>query len=192
MIETVLLALFVAKKKGYKLNLLFKNWVIYPVLIVTFFYFVINITIFFGVYGFVKYTKLLETLYVLTFLPLIFKFELYKSALIGSICIFIGTALNKLAMEGNGGKMPVFPTLSYITGYVKQDSFSKVRDIHILGNSETKFKFLTDYLDLGYSILSIGDVFIRLFTFIIIYHSITHINRLDLTKKDTREEDEIW
>lgn len=192
MIETVLLVLFVAKKKGYKLNLLFRNWVIYPVLIVTFFYFVINITIFLGFYGFVKYTKLLETLYVLTFLPLILKYELYKSALIGSVCIFIGTALNKLAMKGNGGKMPVFPTLSYRTGYVKQDSFSKVRDIHILGNSETKFKFLTDYLDLGYSILSIGDVFIRLFTFIIIYHSIKHINQLDLTKKGTREEDEIW
>jgi hypothetical protein len=43
MIETVLLALFVAKIKGYKLDLLFKDWAIYPVIIFTFFYLGINI-----------------------------------------------------------------------------------------------------------------------------------------------------
>ncbi|WP_461207182.1 DUF5317 family protein [Clostridium sp. DL1XJH146] len=176
MVETVLLALFIAKLKGYKLKPLFKDWAIYPPVIFTLLYVVMNITIFLGFYGFVKYARLLETLYVLTFLALIFKYSLYKSAFVGSICIFIGTALNKLAMAANGGKMPVFPTLSYLTGYAKPDSFDKVNDIHILGSSSTKVKFLTDYLDLGYSILSIGDVFIRLFTFIIIYSSIKYIN----------------
>lgn len=184
MIETVLLALFVAKMKGYKLKPLFKDWAVYPSLMFTLFYLFLNITIFLGFYGFIKHTGLLETLYVLTFLTLIFKYELYKSALVGSICIFIGSSLNKLAMLVNGGKMPVFPTLSYITGYVKPDSFSKVNDIHILGSSETKLKVLTDYFDLGYSILSIGDIFIRLFTFIIIYNSIKYINQLEFTKID--------
>ncbi|MGN0028014.1 MAG: DUF5317 family protein, partial [Clostridium sp.] len=74
------------------------------------------------------------------------------------------------------GYMPVFPSLSYLTGYAKVDSFSKVKDIHILGNSSTKLKFLTDIFDIGYSVLSLGDIFIRCFVFIIIYNTIKKIN----------------
>ncbi|GAA0727765.1 hypothetical protein GCM10008905_25750 [Clostridium malenominatum] len=73
--------------------------------------------------------------------------------------------------------MPVFPTLSYLTGYATPDAFSKVDDIHVLGNSSTKLKFLTDIIDVGYSILSIGDIFIRVFVFIIIFNTIKHMNR---------------
>jgi len=179
MIETVLLAMLAAKIKGYKLKPLFKDWAVYPAMIFTLFYVFLQITIFCGYYGFIKYASLFETFYVFTFLTLIFKYELYKSAMTGSVCIFIGTALNKLAMSANKGKMPVFPTLSYITGYAKPESFLKVNDIHILGSSVTKLKFLTDYIDLGYSILSIGDIFIRLFTFIIIFNSIKYINKIE-------------
>lgn len=176
MIETVLLAVLVAKIKGYKLKPLFKTWAVYPSMAFTLFYIFLQISIFLGSYDFVKYAGLLEKLYILTFLPLILEYELYKSAFVGSACIFIGTLLNKLAMSANGGKMPVFPTLSYITGYIKADSFSKVKDIHTLGSSVTKLKFLTDYIDIGYSILSIGDVFIRVFTFIIFFNAIKHAN----------------
>ena len=183
MIETVLLAMLVAKIKGYKLTPLFKDWAIYPAMIFTLFYVFLQITIFCGYYGFIKYAKLFETIYIFTFLPLIFKYRLYVSAFAGSVCIFIGTALNKLAMSANGYKMPVFPTLSYITGYTKPESFLKVKDIHILGSKVTKIKFLTDYIDLGYSILSIGDVFIRLFAFIIIFNSIKYINEINIKHK---------
>ena len=79
--------------------------------------------------------------------------------------------------------MPVFPTLSYLTGYGKVEAFDKVNDIHILGNSSTKLKFLTDIFDIGYSILSIGDVFIRLYVFIIIYSVIKEIN-VERTKEN--------
>jgi hypothetical protein len=72
--------------------------------------------------------------------------------------------------------MPAFPTLSYLTGYVKQDVFTKVNDIHALGSSATKLKFLTDVIDIGYSIMSIGDVFIRVFAFIIIFSAIKKSN----------------
>lgn len=176
MIETILLAMLVAKIKGYNLKPLFKSWTAYPSMIFTLLYVFLDITIFYGDYRFIKYEGLLEKVYVLTFLALIFKYKLYKGAIIGSVSIFIGTALNMLAIAANEGKMPVFPTLSYITGYVKPDSFAKVKDIHILGNEATKLKFLTDYIDLGYSILSIGDIFIRFFTFIIIFNSIKYTN----------------
>ena len=184
MIETILLAMLISRIKGYKLKPMFKSWVFYPALIFTLFYVFLNITIFCGYYGFIKYSRLLETAYLSTFLFLIFKYNLYGSAIIGSIAIFIGTTLNRLAISANGGKMPVFPTLSYITHYVKPDSFSKVKDIHILGSEATKLKFLTDYIDIGYSILSIGDIFIRFFTFIIIFNAIKYINERDMEESN--------
>lgn len=177
MIETVLLAVLIAKIKGYKLKPLFKTWTVFPSMTFNIFYIFLQISIFLGCYDFVKYAGLLEKLYILTFLPLILKYKLYKSAFVGSACVFIGTLLNKWAMSANGGKMPAFPTLSYITGYINADSFSKVKDIHIMGSSATKLKFLTDYIDIGYSILSIGDVFIRMFTFIIFFNAIKHSNK---------------
>jgi hypothetical protein len=177
MIETILLAMLICKIKGYKLKPLFKSWAFYPTMIFTIFYVFLQITIFCGDYRFIKHSSLLEKVYIFTFLVLIFTYRLYGSAIIGSISIFIGTALNKLAIASNGGKMPVFPTLSYVTGYAKLESFTKVNDIHILGGEASKLKLLTDYIDFGYSILSIGDIFIRFFTFIIIFNSIKHINK---------------
>lgn len=177
MIETILLAMLISKIKGYKLKPMFKSWVFYPMLIFTLFYVFLQITIFCGYYGFVKYSALLEKAYLSTFLLIVFKYEVYGSAIIGSFSVFIGTMMNKLAMSANGGKMPVFPSLSYMTGYYKPDVFLKVKDIHILGSETTKLKMLTDYIDLGYSILSIGDIFIRFFTFIIVYNSIKFINK---------------
>lgn len=134
--------------------------------------------VFFGNYNFIKYTGILEKVYFCTFFILIIKYKQYVSAIIGSTAIIVGTILNKIAISANNGKMPVFPTLSYLTGYIKQDVFIKVKDIHVIGNASSNLKFLTDFIDLGYSILSIGDVFIRIFTFIIIYNSIKSINNI--------------
>ena len=36
--------------------------------------------------------------------------------------------------------------------------------------------YLTDIFDVGYSVLSIGDIFIRVFVFIIIYNTVKHLN----------------
>lgn len=180
MVETILLALLIAKVKGYKLKPLFCSWAVYPAISFTVLYIFLQVTIFYGYYGIVKYARLIETLYLITFLSLIFKYKLYTSAAIGSVSIFIGTALNRWAISANNGKMPVFPTLSYITGYSKPGSFLKVNDIHVLGLQSTKLKILTDYIDLGYSVLSIGDVFIRFFTFIIIFNAIKYVNKTKL------------
>lgn len=176
MIETILLAMLIAKLKGYKLKPLFKSWGVYPVFGFVIIYMILNSMIFFGNYSFIKYAKYLEALYILTFLIPILKYKQYISSIIGSLSIVIGTLLNKIAMGANGGKMPVFPTLSNLTGYYKPGVFGKVMDIHILGSTSTKLKALTDFIDLGYSILSIGDVFIRFFTFIIIYGLIKYLN----------------
>lgn len=172
MLETILFAFFFARIKGYQVKPVFNIWWIYPPLLFTTYYIFLNIKILLGYYEAIQYASIIETLYILSFIPIILKLKLYKSAIWGSLAIFAGSLLNKIAMFYNGGKMPVYPSLSYITGYVKPDSFSRVNDIHILGDSNTKLKFLTDIFDIGYSILSVGDIFIRLFTFILIYDSI--------------------
>ena len=89
----------------------------------------------------------------------------------------IGTLLNKFVIIQNGGKMPVYASLSKLTGYYNKSAIQAVDSIHIIGNESTKFKFLTDYIDIGSSILSIGDLFIHSFIFIVIYYTIKEINK---------------
>ncbi|MBU3101171.1 MULTISPECIES: DUF5317 family protein [Clostridium] len=177
MIEPILLALIFAKIKGYKIRLLFKNWAIYPVLTFVLLYVISEVMIFNDNYTFIKYTSVFHYFYLLTFIILIIKYKLNISAIIGSIFIIIGSILNNIVIAANNGKMPVFPTLSYLTGYVKSDSFMKVKDIHILGSGVTKLKCLTDIIDVGYCIMSIGDICIRVFVFIILFNTIKVINK---------------
>lgn len=180
MTETILIALAFAKIKRYKLKPVFKSWGIYPIFAFGLIYVIIEVMIFHDNYSFIKYTNLFHILYILVFLILIIKYKLNFSAIIGSVFIFIGSALNNIAISANNGKMPVFPNLSYVTGYVKQDAIMKINDIHVLGNSSIKLKFLTDIIDVGYSILSIGDVFIRFFAFIVIFNTIKAINETNI------------
>lgn len=188
MIETILLTFLISKLKGYRLKPLFKTWDIYLILFFELVYWILQGAVFLGDYSFIRYAGVFKSVYLYSFFILIFRYKLYYSAILGSVSIVIGSLLNKIAISANNGKMPVFPTLSYLTGYATIDSFSKVNDIHILGNSATKIKFLTDFIDTGYSILSIGDVFIRLFVFVIIFNAIKYLNNnkeeygLDLNK----------
>ncbi|MCB2360074.1 DUF5317 family protein [Clostridium estertheticum] len=177
MIEPILLALVFAKIKGYKIKPLFKSWAMYPVLIFAILYVILEVMIFNNNYTLIKYTSIYHYLYLLTFIILVIKYKLNISAIIGSILIIIGSILNNIVIAANNGKMPVFPTLSYLTGYVKSDSFMKVKDIHILGSGVTKLKFLTDIVDVGYCIMSIGDICIRAFVFIILFNTIKVINQ---------------
>jgi hypothetical protein len=64
-----------------------------------------------------------------------------------------------------------------LTGYYNEDAIKTVDNIHIIGDSSTKFKFLADFIDTWTSILSIGDVLIHSFIFIVIFHTIKEINR---------------
>lgn len=172
MLETILLAFIVAKLKGYNISNIFKNWAIYPVLVLELCVWISQIMIFNNNYSMIKFAAVLKALYLCSYLGLIFKYDLYRQALIGSGFVLAGGLLNDIAIRLNKGFMPVFPTLSYVTGYVKENTFDIVNDIHILGGPETKVKILTDFIDLGYSVLSIGDVLIRVFVFMIIYSSI--------------------
>lgn len=176
MIETILLAIVICKIKGYDIKPLFKSWAVYPVVCLELVYLAFQINIFMGNYEILDKISMFKTIYFLSYLFLVLKNEIYISAIIGSVFMVLGGWLNDLAMKANGGLMPVFPTLSYLTGYAKEGAFGLANDIHILGNAHTNLKILTDFIDIGYSILSIGDIFIRVFVFLIIYNSIKTLN----------------
>lgn len=110
------------------------------------------------------------------YLLLVYRYELYTTAIKGFFFVILGGVLNDIAIKANGGFMPVYQSLSYLTGRATLEKYQMINDIHILGSSETKVKFLTDFIDLGYTILSIGDICMRIFVFMIIYNSIKKIN----------------
>jgi hypothetical protein len=185
MIFTICFAMLLAKIKGYKASYLFKTWTIYPALLIDLAYVYFQVNIFIGNYNVVLYASIIRYSFLLSFLIPMFVYQLYKPAIIGSCSILVGSALNNFVMSQNarliGGKivkqMPVYPSLSYITGYVKAEAFLIVKDVHVLGNANTHWKILTDYIDVGFSILSIGDLFIHFYVFIMVYYLIKALNK---------------
>ncbi len=176
MIETVIIAFVVAKIKGYKIKPLFKDWAIYPAMSFVLAYVVLQAMIFLGIYGMLKYAFLFKPLFLMMFIIPMVKYNQYIAGMVGSGFVIAGTILNKIVMAANNGKMPVFATFSKITGYVKPNTVYDIDNIHCLGTSATKLKFLTDIFDVGYSVMSLGDILIRTFVFIIIYSSIRYLN----------------
>lgn len=179
MVEMILLAFLVAKLRKYRLTPLFKEWTIYPVLVFALIYLYLDYTIFKGDYSFVRYSTVFRILYYSMFSILIFKHKQYKAGFISFVLIMSGGILNNMVMKANDGKMPVFPSLSYITGYIKPDTFdnmAKYDSIHILGSSSTRLAFLADKVDFGYTIISAGDVLMHLMAFVIIYGVIRQLN----------------
>ena len=184
MILSLIAVVLLAKWKHYKIKYLFYTWTFYPFLISQCILIFFQLSVFWGSYFFVQYASLIKSLCIGVFIFPIIAFEMYKPALAGSVCVGIGSLMNRFVIEQNGGRMPVFPSLSYLTGYVKPGAFDIAGDIHVLGGEGTKWAILTDYIDVGYSILSPGDLLIHFFTFIMFYSLIKAVNlRFDADKK---------
>lgn len=183
-----LFALICARLKGWKLKPLRKAYTLYPYAAAEIFYLFLQASIFIHNYRFVQYTSIINNVYLYTLIiPVIF-YKLYKPGILGSVLIITGTMLNKFVMNQNGGKMPVYATLSRLTGYYDPAAIQSVDSIHIIGTESVKFKILTDFIDTGSSILSIGDLLIHSFSFIVIYYTIKEINRNHSTKIKTKKE----
>jgi hypothetical protein len=188
MFINLFLAVLWAKRKGYRLLPILKAYSLYPYVIAEVLYLYLQVCIFVGNYHYVQYTAIFRSVYLYTLLIPIFIYKIYKPGICGSILIMIGSLLNKFVISQNGGKMPVFASLSKLTGYYKESAIGVVDNIHSIGSETTRYKFLTDYIDLGNSILSIGDVLIHSFTFIVIYYVIKEINKgLKYATEDRKE-----
>jgi hypothetical protein len=171
MIETVLLAIIVAKLRGVRLKDIFRCWEFYPVFVCAIVYIFLQVGIFEQDYSVLVYANIYKLIYSMSLFFLIYKYKIYKKGLIGVGIIITGMALNELVKYANNGKMPVFPTLSVFTGYIKPDQLNSIDGWHILGSSATRLKFLSDIFDTGYCVMSIGDVLVRTFVFIVLYYS---------------------
>lgn len=172
----VLLAIIVGKLKKYRVGQALVNKFFLPFYIADLIYIIYQINIFCGNYFFIPYGPYLKNLTLVTLLIPIYIYKLYLPALVGSGCIVAGSLLNKLVIYANGGKMPVFASVSRLTGYFSEAAFKKVDSTHVIGSANTKLKVLSDFIDLGYSVISIGDIFIHLFVFVIFYHGIKAVN----------------
>jgi len=184
LIEFIIGAFLYAKLKNkYKLSLIFKSWHIYPPLLFAIFYIFLEITIWNNIYWFIPYAYYIKTATLLSYIPLILKYNLNEDKngslikspmVIATFCLWLGATLNKIAVKANGG-MPVFPDLSYWTGYVKPEFIQD--GIHVLGNAYCKMIYLCDIFDFGWTIVSVGDLMIRMYVFIILYYAIKNSNK---------------
>ncbi len=177
MVIEIIAVCLLALLKRFRLRAVLRTWTFYPILTVQLVLVVLQGSLFFGYHGFVPLVPYVEPAVILSFIPALLVFNLYKPAFAGGLCIVAGTALNKLVIAQNGGHMPVYPTLSYLTGYVKPETFGSLDTLHVLGGEGTKLAFLSDVVDFGYSILSVGDVLIHLYACIMLYALIKAVNQ---------------
>lgn len=176
MIFAILFALALARIKGYKLKPLMRTYALYPFAFLTAALIYFQVCVFFHNYTWIKYAGFIKSIYLFSLVIPFLVYKLYKPGLVGASLIILGTLLNKFVIWQNGGKMPVYATLSRLTGYYNEEAIRTADKIHSIGDDSTKFKLLTDYIDIGYSILSIGDILIHSFAFIILFYVIKEVN----------------
>jgi len=181
----------------YNFRQLLKHWSIYPPMIMLFTYCVLEILYFNNYYQISKYTNIFKSITILSYFGLVCKYDLYDSMydkykgkgfisfitspfVLAIICLFIGYFINYIAISMNSGHMPVFPSYTFFTGYTDIEEFTK-DSFYILGDHTSKAIIFCDTIDIFYSNLSIGDLFVRCYVFIILFFSVKKSNK-NLTK----------
>jgi len=179
----------------YNIKKIFKHWSLYPSLLFVLFYLYLEYTMFTQNYYFLPYQYIIKTATLLSFFPLIITYKLFENPkyinndylsvltspmTIAGCCLLIGTFLNKLAMYYNDNQMPTYPSVTFWVGYIKPDGF--IDGVHVLGNAYSNMILLCNIWDLGFTVLSPGDVIIRFFPLIILFYSIKKSNEKILTK----------
>lgn len=177
MILFILLAILIAAAKGYRVTVLFREISLLPMLIEEIIFWYFQVCAWCGDYRYVPYAIYLQTCNILVLVWPILKFKLYPQAICGSVSTAFGSILNRIVMNANGGAMPIRPIFSRTTLYYKDGAIEAANDVrHILMSPETKFNFLADYIDVGFSIMSLGDLFIHGFTTLVVYNVIKKLN----------------
>ncbi|SFN80603.1 DUF5317 family protein [Proteiniclasticum ruminis] len=192
MIIYILLAFLIARMKGYSIKPILRDRSLYPLFVAEILYLMLQTSVFLGYYRFIPYAGTFKTLYLYTLIVPIVVHRLYKAGFLGSIMLTVGSFLNRFVMSQNGGKMPVYATLSKYTGYFDEKVLGTIDQVHILGTEQTKYKILTDFIDVGYSILSIGDILIHAFIFIVVYDTIKSYHSSKTNQTGKERETTLW
>jgi hypothetical protein len=193
LIEFILGAFIYAKYKKYNLIPFFKSWVAWLPISFCLAYIFFEVSIWNEHYFILKYQQMFKIATLLGYIPLCVFYRLYENdnieyqhnqlkktltspMIIGSLFLLLGSTLNRIAIFFNNGYMMTFPSNSYWTGYIKPQLIDD--GLHKIGNAYTHIIPFCNQFDLGYSILSLGDILIRLFVFIILYNSIKQSNKI--------------
>ena len=173
MLIFILIPLALALARGYRIAPLFRVADMYPFFLMCAVhgFFVINAWL--GNHAFVKFAEPMQYCMTLTLLLPVVRRRIITPTLIGAGGTIVGTVMNKIVIAANGGKMPVYPTLSKWIGYYKEGQLDgSIDDLHVLLDGTSKLPFLADYIDLGLCILSPGDVLIHAFASIVLYFTV--------------------
>lgn len=191
MIETWALVFLYSWKKKLNIKLIFYDWPIYLPLLMLCIYIIAEILIFNDQYWITQYGTQIKQLTLLSYLGLALKYYLYDSEkenqsewmrfftspfVIAITCLVTGFILNGIAITLNSGHMPVFASTTYFTGYTDVNSFTE-DSFYILGDQNSKAIPLCDIYDIYYSNLSLGDIFVRAYAFLLLFFSIKRINK---------------
>ena len=176
MLLFILLGIAVAKIQKNKISPLFRVADFYPLFVVETGYLILQILTMTGNFELLRYAQVVQMAFIASLLPAIIRRKLQIPAIAGAGCVILGTVLNKIVINANNGKMPVFPTLSRLTGYYTEGILEKgIDNLHIIMTDSAKLPFLADIIDTGFSIMSVGDVLIHSFVTIILPVSYTHL-----------------
>ena len=180
----------------YSIKYILYHWSIVPPLLFVLFYLYLEYTMFIQNYFFLPYSHIIKIATLLSFFPLIIKYKLFENPkyinneylnLITSpmmksgLCLIIGSLLNKIATHFNSGYMPTYPSVTYWTKYIKPGS-SFIDGIHIIGTPYSKLIVFCNIFDWGFTVVSIGDLIIRFYVFLILFNAIKKSNQKTLIK----------
>lgn len=178
MILFIIAACLVAKIRGNRVLPALRERCFVPLWLVEIAFWIAQACAWCGNYSFIRWASVLQTAYLLALLPPIFRLRLYAEACIGSAMTVAGTCLNRWVISANGGRMPVWPTLSRLTGYYRDGAIEASADrVHMLMTEVTRLNILGDWIDVGFSVMSIGDILIHGFVFLVIWRGIEKWNR---------------
>ena len=172
-----IIPILAAHFKNYNIKGIIKAFDLYPLFIIELVHIFFQVNALFGNYTYVRFAVYLQYAFNLSLLiPIIYR-KLYYPAIIGSGFVIVGSFCNKLVIALNNGKMPVFATFSKLTGLYKEGILLQGIDgLHIQMTSDSSLPFLGDYIDLGFCIMSFGDILIHSYIAIIVYYTIKSVN----------------
>jgi len=185
--------LYTKYKKKYLLIPFLKSWVAWPPLLFMLSYIFFEISIWNGHYWILQYQQIYKPITLMSYIPLCVYFKLYENdnpkyqnnellktltspMIIATLFLTLGSELNRIVMYFNSGYMMTFASNSYWTGYIQPQFITD--GLHKIGNPYTHLIPLCNQFDLGYSVLSLGDIMVRLFVFIILINSIKYSNKI--------------
>ena len=130
-----------------------------------------------GNHSFVTYATLLQQVMLLSLVIPVVRRHIFAPTMVGVGMTFVGTLMNRIVINANDGKMPVYPTLSkWISFYKEGQLDGSIDDLHVLLDGSSKLPFLADYIDFGLCVLSPGDLLIHSFASIVIYYTVKAVS----------------